>query len=439
MRQRKIAAMSQSAPPPILSVAPTRALVDETLRVRVDNLPPRAPVTLRCEHRSEDKDYWEAYGHYVSDAAGAVSVADDLSLGGTYCGREAMGLLWSMRPVPGSRTGLRLRKRNVRTPMLFTISVFAGHVDRDFDGRPPLARELVERWYAAPGVRRVEVEDRGVRGTLFIPSGPGPFPGLLDMWGGGGGLLEYRSALLASHGYVSLALEYFAPGELASTDLEFQYFETAFDLVRRHPAVLPDRVGIFGLSMGAMVAISLASESARVEPACCVCISGSHFFPRDQPLSQISQPNARNVGKIRLDDQQNLIWRDLGLPVSGDLSRKADVRRINCPLLLVNGQDDQNHPTVEYAEDIERMMRSAGKEHLLTRLEYPDTGHLIEPPYSPHFRATNFMWDSKKARVTLLWGGQTKAHSDAQEDSWHKILAFLQRHLYSAPRPKARM
>ncbi|XP_057710709.1 peroxisomal succinyl-coenzyme A thioesterase-like isoform X4 [Corythoichthys intestinalis] len=235
-RQRKIAAMSQSAPPPILSVAPTRALVDETLRVRVDNLPPRAPVTLRCEHRSEDKDYWEAYGHYVSDAAGAVSVADDLSLGGTYCGREAMGLLWSMRPVPGSRTGLRLRKRNVRTPMLFTISVFAGHVDRDFDGRPPLARELVERWYAAPGVRRVEVEDRGVRGTLFIPSGPGPFPGLLDMWGGGGGLLEYRSALLASHGYVSLALEYFAPGELASTDLEFQYFEVR-DGRRRYPSL----------------------------------------------------------------------------------------------------------------------------------------------------------------------------------------------------------
>lgn len=47
---------------------------------------------------------------------------------------------------------------------------------------------------------------------------------------------------------------------------------------------------------------------------------------------------------------------------------------------------------------MERMMRSVGKEHLLTRLEYPDAGHLIEPPYSPHFRATNFMWDYKKAK-----------------------------------------
>ncbi|XP_077401062.1 peroxisomal succinyl-coenzyme A thioesterase-like [Vanacampus margaritifer] len=428
--------MSQVTPPPILSVAPRRALVDEQLGVQVHNLPPGAPVTLRCLHQSEDKDVWEAYGHYMSDATGAVSVADHVSLGGTYRGKEVMGLLWSMRPVPGSRTGLRLRKRNVCTPMLFTISVYGGHVSHDFSGRRPLAEALTERWYKAPGVRRVEVNDRGVRGTLFIPSGPGPFPGLLDMWGGGGGLLEYRSALLASHGYVSLALEYFAPGELASADLELKYFETAFDLIKQHPAVNADKVGIFGLSLGAAVGIHMAAESA-VKPACCISISGSHFYPRDQPLSGMQQPISGR--QIRVDEEQNLIWRDISLPISSDLSRKTDVRRIDCPLLLVIGEDDQNTPAVEYADDIEQMMRSVGKEHLLTRLEYPDTGHLIEPPYSPHFRATNFMWDYKKTKVTLLWGGQTKAHSDAQEDSWKKMLSFLQQHLYSPQVPRARM
>ncbi|XP_061663075.1 peroxisomal succinyl-coenzyme A thioesterase-like isoform X2 [Syngnathoides biaculeatus] len=431
--------MSQAAPPPILSVVPTRALVDEAFKVRVENLPAGAPVTLRCLHQSEDKDFWEAYGHYISDAAGSVSVADDASFGGTYRGIEAMALLWSMRPVPGSRTGLRLRKRDVRSPMLFTISVYDGHVGPDLAGRPPLAQVLVERWYAAPGVRRVDVRERGVRGTLFIPPGPGPFPGVLDMWGGGGGLLEYRSALLASHGYVSLALEYFAAGELASADLEFKYFETAFEVLGQHPSVVPDKVGLLGLSLGGMVALCVAAESSVVKPGCCVCVSGSHFYPRGTALSQISRPTYGNVGKVRVDEDQNLIWRDIGLPVSGDLSQKADVRRINCPLLLVNGQDDQNHPTCEYADDMEAMMSSVGKRHLLSRLDYPQAGHLIEPPYSPHFRATNFMWDGRKAKVTLLWGGQTKAHSDAQEDSWKKILAFLQQHLYSLPCPRARM
>ena len=39
---------------------------------------------------------------------------------------------------------------------------------------------------------------------------------------------------------------------------------------------------------------------------------------------------------------------------------------------------------------IAQKMKAAGKEHLLTSLLYPDAGHLIEPPFSPHFRATRF-------------------------------------------------
>lgn len=38
--------------------------------------------------------------------------------------------------------------------------------------------------------------------------GPGPFPGILDLWGGGGKLVQYRAALLASNGFSSLALDY---------------------------------------------------------------------------------------------------------------------------------------------------------------------------------------------------------------------------------------
>ncbi|XP_067437483.1 peroxisomal succinyl-coenzyme A thioesterase-like isoform X1 [Thunnus thynnus] len=430
--------MSQTIPP-ILSVLPTRALVDEKFKVLVENLPAGSPVTLHSLHHSEDKDYWEAYAHYISDHKGTVSVAEDLSFGGTYAGIEPMGLLWSMRPVPGSRTGLRLRKMDVRSPMLVNISVYSGHKAEGFREQPPLASVLTERWYMAPGVRRIDIKEKGVRGTLFIPPGPGPFPGLMDMWGGGGGLLEYRSALLASHGYVSLALEYFSPGELQSADLEFKYFEAAFNIVKDHPQVIPDRVGLFGLSLGAVVTMCLAAESTITKPRCCVCVSGSHIFPRGETLSGIHKLMFRNSHKARVDENNYHIWRDLNLPITSDLSMKVDVRRINCPMLLVNGHDDQNTPAVESAEDVAQMMHTAGNDHLLTRLHYPDTGHLIEPPYSPHFRATNFIMESTKAKVIVMWGGQTKPHSDAQEDSWRKILAFLQQHLYSTSSPKAKM
>uniref|UniRef100_A0A3Q0RWW4 Acyl-CoA thioesterase 17 n=1 Tax=Amphilophus citrinellus TaxID=61819 RepID=A0A3Q0RWW4_AMPCI len=408
--------------PPILSVTPNRALVDEKFKVLVENLPPGCPVTVRSLHRSEDEDDWEAYGHYVSDHRGIVSVSEDLSFGGTYTGKEPMALLWSMRPVPGSRPGLRLRKKNVCTPMLVDISVHSGH--EGFRDQAPLASAVTERWYMAPGIQRIDINEQGVRGTLFIPPGPGPFSGLLEMWGGGGGLLEYRSSLLASHGYVSLALDY-TRHEHPSANLEFKYFETAFNIIKDHPQVIPDRVGILGSSLGSVVAFALTAYSTVSKPRCIVCISSNHYYPPGRTL------------KVGTDENTYMSWRSSALDLITDSSNNVDVGKINCPMLLVNGCDDQNWPAVETAEEVARLMRAAGKEHLLSRLLYPDTGHLIEPPFSPHFRATTFVINKQK--VILLWGGQTKPHSDAQEDSWRKILSFLQLHLRCGPSPKEKL
>ncbi|XP_034019148.1 bile acid-CoA:amino acid N-acyltransferase-like isoform X2 [Thalassophryne amazonica] len=376
---RRLSIMSVTSPP-ILSVVPSRALVDETFKVQVKNLPAGLPVTLHSLYRSEQKDDWEAYGHYVSDHTGTVSVPDDFSFGGTYTGKEAMGLLWSMCPVPGSPEGLRLRVMNVCSPMLVNISVYRGHVVEGFRDQDPLASVVTERWYMAPGVQRIEIREEELRGTLFIPPGPGPFPGLLDMWGGGGGLVEYRASLLASHGFVTLALDYYTPKGADTRNTELSLFESAFNVIKDHPKVIQDRVGIFGLSLGAVVTLNLAALSTVI-----------------------------NVGRIK------------------------------CPVLLVNGHDDQNWSTVKCSEDMAQLMRAAGNDHLLTLLNYPDAGHLIEPPFSPHFRATNFKSNLQTGKVVMLWGGQTKPHSDAQEDAWKKILVFLEQNLYYSPGLKARL
>lgn len=66
---------------------------------------------------------------------------------------------------------VRLRKRNVCSPFLVNISVHSGHVTEGFMERSPLAATIIERWYMAPGVKRINVQERGVRGTLFLPPG----------------------------------------------------------------------------------------------------------------------------------------------------------------------------------------------------------------------------------------------------------------------------
>lgn len=70
---RPQSSMVAHRPCPLLSVEPTRGLVDEKLKIIVRRLGLKQEVTLHSLHHSEDKDLWEAFGHYVSDQHGTVT------------------------------------------------------------------------------------------------------------------------------------------------------------------------------------------------------------------------------------------------------------------------------------------------------------------------------------------------------------------------------
>ncbi|XP_044211586.1 peroxisomal succinyl-coenzyme A thioesterase-like [Thunnus albacares] len=422
-----------------LTVQPSRGLVDEKFTILVQNAPPGSQLTVHALHQCEDGYTWEAFAHYIANASGTVNVSEDLSLGGTYSGVEPMGLLWSLRPVPGSKPGLRMRKMNVQTPMEIRISVYQGHSTEAFITQVPLASVFVERWYMAPGIVRVPITEGGLTATLFLPSGPGPFPGLLDLWGGGGKLVEYRAALLASHGFASLALDYLTPKVTLETGkmVDNQYFETAYRVLQQHPQVLSSRIAMLGLSFGTCIALKMAAYSQVVKLRCVVGISGSHVQPVDGSVKEILEYFQRNAEKTRFNEENQVIWRDLTLPIPTDPALKVDVGRLQCPVMLVVAEDDQNWPASESAQDIKEMMEQAGNSHLLTILSYPNAGHLIEPPYTPHFRASSFKTVGQGQMLMALWGGDTVPHARAQEDAWRKMLAFLQENLYSSTKPAA--
>uniref|UniRef100_A0A672G747 Peroxisomal succinyl-coenzyme A thioesterase-like n=1 Tax=Salarias fasciatus TaxID=181472 RepID=A0A672G747_SALFA len=413
-----------------LSVNPSRGLMDEKFVILVQHAPPDSELTVYALHQCEDGHGWDAFAHYISDATGRVNVSEDCSLGGTYSGIEPMGLLWSLRPVPGSQPGLRLRKKNVQEPMLVTVSVYEGHRKEGFAELVPLASALVERWYMSPGVRRIPVTKNGLTATLFLPPGPGPFPAIMDLWGGGGQLVEYRAALLASHGIAALTIDYLTPMITKETGemVNLQYFETAYKSLEEHPQILGSRIAMLGFSLGTTVTLRMAAYSEVMKLRCAVCISGSHVQPIDKDFEGIINLNA---AKIRINEENQEIYRDLVLPITSDPSKKVDVGRLQCPLLLIVGGDDMSWAAQEAANDMKEMMERAGNSHLLTILCYPDAGHLIEPPYTPHTRAIPF----PLCEVMVLWGGEMLAHSRAQEDSWKKMLLFLRVNLFGGTRP----
>lgn len=420
-----------------LSVQPSRGLMDEKFIVLVQNALPGSQLTIRALHQCEDGHSWEAFGHYTADTTGTINVSEDPSIGGTYSGVEQMGLLWSFRPIPGSKPGLRMRKKNIQTPMEVTISVYQGHQTKGFADLAPLSGVVVERWYMAPGVRRIPVTEGGLTAALFLPLGPGPFPGLLDLWGGGGQLVEYRAALLASHGFASMAIDYLTAKITMETGkmVDNQYFETAYRVLQQHPQVCGSKIAMIGLSFGTSITLKMAVYSEVIKLSAAVCISGSHVQPVDGSVEEILRFFQKNGDKTRFSEKNEVIWRDLLLPIPTDPSLKVNVGRLQCPLLLVVGEDDQNWPSQESALDIKEMMARAGNSHLLTVLSYPNAGHLIEPPYTPHARSSTLKTVEIEEKVMCLWGGQTVEHSRAQEDAWKKMVVFLRENLYGGRNP----
>ena len=90
--------------------------------------------------------------------------------------------------------------------------------------------------------------------------------------------------------------------------------------------------------------------------------------------------------------------------------------RIDAPLLLLAGEDDQVWPSVDMATLL--LDRRARAEDRL--LAFPDAGHLLQPPLTP---------TTVSADDVVVSGGTPAGNARAQAEGWHAILDFLALHV----------
>jgi dienelactone hydrolase len=94
------------------------------------------------------------------------------------------------------------------------------------------------------------------------------------------------------------------------------------------------------------------------------------------------------------------------------------VERIQAPLLLFSGDEDEVWPGSRMAADLlrRRATIAAGDEHHL----YPGAGHFLRPPVTP----TTVTWTDD-----LRSGGTPAGVAAAQRAAWSRITEFLHEHL----------
>ncbi len=290
---------------------------------------------------------------------------------------------------------------------------------------------------ASAGDEPIPVTTNGLVAEVYTPAGPAsPHPAILVLGGSEGGLQgsSGEAKLLATQGYVTMALAYFgAPGLPDQlTNLPVEYFKTALDALRARPDVDPARIGLIGTSKGGEAALLIASKYPEVK----VVVAGV-------PSSVVWQGiNTRNYA------DPSGSWTEGGKPVPFlpyDTSGGFDpanfmksihdmyalsltkinqhpeavikVERIDGPVMLVCGRSDGLWPSCTMSEAVVARLKAKGFRHEVQLLAYANAGHAAFGPPVPA--------DSPRTAQFPMFGGDIPGNLAARADGWPKATAFL--------------
>ena len=392
-------------------ITPEAVLVDERFRMALDGLKPRQDVTIRVDG---NRGVWQSSATFRSDERGRVEVADP------------MRLIWSAtgeRP-PGAAG-------SPAQPWTFTAEA---------EGRV-IATQTVLRRAVAENVRVVPVRERGLVGVAYYPPGAGPHPAMIVLPGSQGGLPGpgAHAGGLASRSYVVLALAYFNAQGLPPLlqNIPLEYFATAVDWLKSQPSVDPARIGVLGTSRGGELALLLGATYPSAFRVVVANVPSNVVWP--------------GLG----DDSDVAAWTLNGKPVSGMRSRftSADlalssrerflkrlqdtaavaraeipIERIDAPVLMFSAKDDQLWPSDIFAARAVERLRANHFKHPVEHYSYEQAGHQLTRPFMPtsDVRQVRIHPISKRS---IMFGGTPEGQARANEDSWQKLLGFLDKYL----------
>jgi len=395
------------------TITPDTVLRDERFRVTLDGLKPGQEITIRVDG---NRNVWHSSATYRSDDHGRVEVADP------------MKLIWSAtgeRPPAGAPV----------QPWTFSAEA---------DGRV-IATQTIVRRAVAENVQLVPVRARGLVGTAYYPPGAGPHPAMIVLSGSEGGIPGpgAHAGGLASRGYVVLSLAFFNAEGLPSLlqNIPLEYFMTAVEWLKSQPSVDATRIGVLGGSRGGELALVLAATFPSAFRVVVANVPSNVVWPglSDDSVAPAWTLNGKplpSVGGHFTVADLALSGRDRFLKRLKDTVAVAraeiPVEQIEGPVLMFSGKDDQVWPSDIFAARVVERLEAHHFKYPVEHYSYENAGHQITRPFVPtaDVRQVRIHPVSKRPN---LFGGTPEGQARANEDSWQKLLAFLDKYLRNRP------
>jgi dienelactone hydrolase len=414
---------------PAIRVTPAQALVDEVISITLSGLAPGQAALVKATLIDNQGVTWQSAAEFSADRKGVVDLSKQAPTRGSYSGVDPMGLFWSLNTQPGQAEN-RAAAQSFLAPVTMKFEL-------EVAGKTVHSATLT-RLYVASGVKAMEVRDSGLVAKLYEPEKGGPHPGILVLGGSEGGIrsAEAMAALLASRGYAALAVAYFAmeglPQRLVGVPLD--YLKKAIDWMGARETIDRRRLAVLGGSKGGELALLLAANFPALKAVVAYVPShvvwqgiggaGSSWTYQGQPVPYVpykSMPSSRGA-------TQPISYMSFYLASLDDKEAVAKaaipVEKINGPVLLISGKDDQLWPSSIMAEQVVVRLKEQRHPYKFEHLAYETAGHAIRSSYGPTTLSTG--------NERMNFGGQAAGNARAQADSWPRVLKVLKDSLKGA-------
>src|SRR5882762_33377 len=424
---------------PMIVVDQPDALMDVPVAIELREFTPRQAVTVTATQSFPSNSRWQAHATFMTDESGAVGIARQAPISGSYEGVAAMGLIWSAERV--SPPSPPFPDDWVLQPSFIHFEAVGPNHQR--------AELAITRRSAGPGVTRRVIRIDGLVGILFLPPGEGPHPSVLILHGGGGGMDEYSGAMLASRGYAAFNLAYFSEPGLPRglVNIPLEYFENAIRWMRAQPWLRDGFLAAWGPSRGGELALLLGATFPDINAVSAWVPSGVLFWAlglaepgdtrpraawtfRGKPLPYLQENNTSGDPLPVVEPERMVAFTPVYLSHLRD-ARAVEratipVEKTRGPILLVSGTDDQMWPSTAMADIAMRRLEAHHHPYPFRHLKYEGAGHQILVPGGPRTTRTLRLQVEGMSDRLLSQGGTPKADAEAGVDAWRNLLEFLE-------------
>ena len=425
-----------------ITVDPAVTPIDEPVAIQLSGFAPDTEVTVRATTVGTAYPNLEPGGStrtssatFRTNAQGAVDLATQAPLSGSYTMANAMGLFWSMKDAEAGTSTVASPRPDSANPGAFVP--YRYEITAEVDGAV-VARATLDQNLGSPDVTEREISEDGVLGQYYVPPGPGPFPAVIVLSGSDGGLTQRRPKVLAAHGYAVLSLPYFnytspLDGTALPTDtvdLPLEYFGKAIDWLQAQPAVDPDRIGMYGTSLGGEVSLLVAARYPQIKAVIAIAPPSitwdagpghSSFSYRGKPVPNVVPFGADGMAQpfrdaVAAGNDPMAKVPDILSRLNGDPAIEAAIPRvedIHGSILVVSGTEDTQLPSTVAGELF--MDRLAKHEFAFPyrHIVGQGAGHLIDHPFVD------------RSSEIANGGGTPEANEMAAETMWPVVLEYL--------------